>query len=276
MENVTTSVHETNTKRVVKSIPVPGTDNFVAVQVDTTVRGLTGPCAGKVLSNSQKEFICHREALAMYEEDPQAIPNNTVKLMTDSVMRVYREYGFHRADDEKIQARCGVIEDDLAALSLPFTALLDGVEASPVRFDFGAHMLFHPESDEIYPVAIYLDYIEFGLDNESYDLKKALAILKARSDVRIEADHEEEIQSIPYYNASEGRSRFIAAVYSPTPEMANRLWSVCQQFPGQYPSTKFRQAMNLIDALGLIEGGAMKKPALERVKSQQAELGVER
>lgn len=267
MSNVTVSEFKDIVSRVVKHTPV--SESYVAIQITTTRTSVEGKKPGVLLSEGVAETICHRDRIPMFEQGASLsqVPNCHVYLLTDSVLKCYRNYGFDSAHEEHAQKASGVTQADLDALESPFTALQNGIQATPVHMDFSSHMLFHPEkgSKEIYPVAIELDYIEANLSNEKYDLEKARQILEAHPDVRLNKDDlGVSIQQIPYYNASSKRSHCLSATFTPTHSVANQLWEVCQKISDEFPSCRFEEAIDVIDALGLIKGGAMRDKYVKR------------
>ena len=259
MENVTVTQQKEVVQRIVRHTPV--TENYVAVQVEKIRTALKDDVLGKVLEKTTFETICHKKTIPLLKKDgvTAKIPNCDVVLMTDAVLRCYQEHGYDVHYEKDVQESCGLTEDDLDALRSPFTALSKGLKVTPVKCDYSSHMLFHPEKDEIYPVAIFLNYIEAGLDNKKYDLPKALSILEGRSDVRVLKANGKGIDRIPYYNASDDRNECIEAYYMPTHEAANRLWQTSKKIDSEFPSCNFEKAIDVIDALGLIAGGAMKE-----------------
>lgn len=272
MENVTVTQHKEVVQRILRHTPV--TDNYVAVQIETIRTALSkDDVLGKVLETKTFETICHKDRIPALKKDgvtPKTLGSGCdVVLMTDAVLRCYREYGFDVHYEKHL---CGFTDDDLGALDNPFTALSKGLKVTPVKCDYSSHMLFHPEKDEIYPVGMHLNYIEARLDNEKYDLPKALKILEGRSDVRIfKESGSKGIDPIPYYNASDERNECIEAFYMPTHEMANQLWKVCKQLDKRFASCRFEEAIDVVDALGLIEGGAMREKYVLRAKKRLEE-----
>lgn len=270
MSDITVSEFKDIVSRVVKHTPV--SENYVAIQITTARTSVEGDEPGVLLSESVVETICHRDRIPMFEQGASLsqVPNCHVYLLTDSVLQCYRNYGFDTAHEEHAQKASGVIQADLDALENPFTALQKGVQATPVRMDFSSHMLFHPEKglDEIYPVAIYLDYIDANLSNEKYDLEKARKVLEAHPNVRLKKDDlGVSIHQIPYYNASDKKSHYLSATFSPTHEVANQLWAVCQKLDGEFASCRFKEAIDALDALSLIEGGAMHDKYIKQAQT---------
>lgn len=72
---------------------------------------------------------------------------------------------------------------------------------------------------------MYFDYIN-GINNEKYNIEKALHILQSRNDIIILKDKYAGlvIQSIPYYNATETCSHFIEFIWTPSDEDWINYW----------------------------------------------------
>ena len=76
--------------------------------------------------------------------------------------------------------------------------------------------------EKLIPLPISLNYIDGSLDNKHYDLDKVLEIIKANPSRFVTSDGGDasliEICDIPYYNADDGRTKFIDCKYLPTDE----------------------------------------------------------
>ena len=76
--------------------------------------------------------------------------------------------------------------------------------------------------EKLIPLPISLNYIDGNLDNKHYDLDKVLEIIKANPSRFVTSDGGDasliKICDIPYYNADDGRTKFIDCKYLPTDE----------------------------------------------------------
>lgn len=125
-----------------------------------------------------------------------------------------------------------------------------------VRVDGGAHMVFD-EQDQPFPVAVFCDYIEWCIDNEHYDLDKAQEVLSKRDDIQGLTR-----KDIPFFNASEKRSKTLEFTWTPSIEAYRQAWKVCQELSTGYPSCRFPQAVGKLDLWGLVKAGAAKARTL--------------
>lgn len=125
-----------------------------------------------------------------------------------------------------------------------------------VEVSFESHMIFDLSGNP-FPVAKGIDYISSNINDENYDLNKAVKEFKKRGDITFD-DSDTPIQRIPYYNASRSRSSFIPCVWSPSRETYTKVWNECKKMGGKYPSVNFWPAVFNIDALGLRACGAAK------------------
>jgi hypothetical protein len=143
----------------------------------------------------------------------------------------------------------------------PYTRFVAGeFHAEDIVFIEGSsHMVFDVERKPL-PCAILFDYISAHMDNSRYDLPKALAILKARDDIRFEAesswDKAGEVSRIPSYNADKDRNACLKFVWMPSVEDYRRMWAKCAEYETKYPSTERYRAVFDLDLLGLRAGGA--------------------
>ena len=126
---------------------------------------------------------------------------------------------------------------------------------------FNSRMMFDIDGN-VLPVAIHCDYIDAHMSNASYDLEKALEILRKNPDVhfidRRGSFTDPVIEEIPYYNVDDKRTHFLHFIFSPTKEQVNQMWKLQQTLKEKYPSTAKHQAIFELDILGLRKGGAAK------------------
>jgi hypothetical protein len=91
------------------------------------------------------------------------------------------------------------------------------------------------DADEnIIPYAKRFDYIDTCFSNETSKLKEMVEYLK-NHDWVINKD-ELEIDDIPYYNARDGKSKFVTVQILPTKEAYNELYQLVKE--EEYWSTK--------------------------------------
>ena len=142
------------------------------------------------------------------------------------------------------------------AVSDPYTRLVEGTLSRDdvVVLEMSGHMLFDVDG-AVLPCAVHFDYSDGRMENTQYDLKKALALLQGRADVRFGGDDGDKIQRIPHYNASRMRHSFIDFVWTPSVEDYRRMWEKCLSYD-RYPSTNTHRAVFDLDLLGLRAGGA--------------------
>lgn len=145
----------------------------------------------------------------------------------------------------------------------PYTRLLHGQATldDVVLVNTSSQMIFDVQNRPL-PLAVHFDYINGQMDNERYDLRKALAILKTREDIRFVQHNRWEnadgIQTIPGYNQSDGRTTFISFVWMPSVAEYRRVWDACLKLKEKYPSTAIHRMIHHLDILGLRAGGATR------------------
>lgn len=250
-------INEQTVRHTAHYFPLAG--NLIALKVDTVVMESESDDDFRVVSENSRQLVCPKEAVEVFLKGLDYRVEKEIALMTDNLLAIYRREGFVYpseifADPETF----GATDDDMLAILHPFDAMEKGLELTPVHMDFDGHVLFHPEKDEIYPCALRLEYIKANFSDEKYNLEKALEHLKKRSDVRILKDEDgKEILPIPYYNASRKKSKYMYVTYMPDHEMANQLWQVCKKLNKKFPTCQFEDAIDVLDALGLIEAGIM-------------------
>ena len=250
MPPTTTTTRVVHTEKRMEHFPV--VNDLVAYRITTT----TTPDRGKPtievtegLTSSKGIKAFARGAVTM----PQYRPDRAAVIGTPEFQARLRSHGW--IDDD--------IYEGLPALANPFTRLQEGTAApSDVLFvESGTHMVFNGEGQPV-PVAILFSYINAQMDNLAYDLKKAVAILKARDDIRFvqRGRHAtaDDIQAIPGYNQSDGRTLCISFVWMPSVEDYRRMWDGCLTIGGKYPMTNRYRAVFEHDLLGLRRGGAAR------------------
>jgi hypothetical protein len=104
----------------------------------------------------------------------------------------------------------------------PFTHVTSGKPFELVRIKLYDHSLYTAEGQPL-PVAMHFDYIEANTHNRSFDLRKLVEHLQARTDVTLNAPRHPStrdpfIQPIPYYNAEGGRSEYVEFTWHPDVE----------------------------------------------------------
>lgn len=241
----------------ISSIPLEHGLMAVKVEDRTTLKADSG--ADTVLHETSRELICPEASIEPLSQGETPKLEKRILLFTDAVLEVYRRNQFLYPDDLS-EEKYGLSDDDLLAVKQPFSALEKGIEGALVHWYVEGHKLFHPVKDEVYPTMIHLDYMKGHLSNDKYDLVKALEILSDNPDVEVPSgDHpyDSKIRSIPYYNAEEDRNRYISINYYPDHETANRLWQEAKRINPKYPTTSDAEAIDALDALGLIAGGAL-------------------
>ena len=141
-----------------------------------------------------------------------------------------------------------------------------------VRFDWSSHMLFDRHG-QVLPTGQVFDYIHSGIDETSYDLEALARVLLARPDINVFSGREnstlhrklaktveQAMFSIPYYNASEGRTRSIQFIWKPSREDFARVWEHAQKFNRLYPSTCIHASFLALDIAGT-EACRVDRPA---------------
>ena len=126
-----------------------------------------------------------------------------------------------------------------------------------VQLAVGSHMIFD-RNGGVLPTAIYFSYMNGRMKDGTYDLQKALEILKMNKNVILVPAKTGDIRDVPYYNASEGCSKFLEFRFCPTREDIKKLWEKMLSYGASFPSTKHHEAIFDLDMLGLRVGGAAK------------------
>lgn len=248
-KSLTRVVH---TEKRVDYVPVTG--DVVAYRLTTTTT--SGRRTPKV---TVSEGLTSTGGLSAFQDGAAAMPpyrkDRAIMLGTPEFRELLRRHGW--IDNQKLYEGFREVTD-------PYARFLAGtaVPGDLLVVDGSANMVFDVEGQPL-PVAILFNYIEAQMDNRSYDLKKALAILKARPDVRFVLQDRwgaaDEVQSIPGYNQSKGRTSCLTFVWMPSVEDYRRMWARCQEYEGRsHPSCSRYQAVFDLDLLGLRAGGAAR------------------
>ncbi len=109
----------------------------------------------------------------------------------------------------------------------------------------------------MFPTPIAFDYIAANMNSNSYDIPRALEILKLRDDI-VFLDDERAVTTkpsvlcIPYYNSDCGHSS-LSFLWKPTQEQADRIYAESDQGGG---SSRMFGLVFDEDMLGLRAGGA--------------------
>lgn len=129
-----------------------------------------------------------------------------------------------------------------------------------VKDDLASHMVFDTATPpKPYPVGLRFDYISGYACDGAYALKKMLPYLQAHPQVSAPEGGTLQIESVPYYNVSEGCNQHIEFVFSPTSEQMQALWGAAQVLCPTYPSTALHRAAFDLDIIGLRAAGIARK-----------------
>lgn len=220
---------------------------------------VTTTSGNKKPTTSVSEGITSPAGLSSFRNGAASLPeffkNQSAVLGNPELVETLRTYGY--LNDE---FREGLRE----ITNTPYTRWAAGGAKIEdiILFEGGAHMC-HDWQGVPLACAMPFNYIEAQLHNGSYDLKKALEILKKRTDIRFYAQDRwskaEEIQMIPGYNQTERNTECISFVWMPLREDYLRMWSRAQGYGGtSHPSCNRYRAVFDEDLLGLRAGGSAK------------------
>lgn len=240
---MTAKTFTTTTTLKVETKPVPGLPDFVVFRCEQEIR--TGRRKPKL---SSWEGFCRAKKLpSPGNEKPSLKENEGWVFTTQSALDELARHGWCRDVDGK-----WVYPLHKGMTETPFTDL-ERDDLVLVRAEGGGHMVFDRKGKAL-PVARNVDYIDYRMDNEHYDLDKAVQILSKRSDI-----HDLRREPIPYYNRDEGRTETLIFTWAPNVRTYRRAWKWCQEQDTEYPSTRFNYAVEKLDLWGLARAGAKKE-----------------
>jgi hypothetical protein len=119
----------------------------------------------------------------------------------------------------------------------PFTYLKDKNNfKNLILIETNGHEIYKDAiTGKILPKAIFFNYINGNIDNEYYDLKKLLNHLKTFDNIKFYNNtynkelEKQEIIDIPYYNAENGKDKYINFIIDPT-----KNWNDVEKYYEQY------------------------------------------
>jgi hypothetical protein len=203
---------------------------------------------------SKKGIDAFREGA---ETLPHYAPGQAAVLGTPALVEAMRTHGWL---DDEFHALIR------AEIDTPYTRWASGGYTAEdiILFEGGAHMTYDWQGVPM-SCAIAFDYISARMNDGQYDLKRALEILKARSDIRFwGADSWEkdgEVRTVPGYNRSSGCREFISFVWMPSREDYLKMWArACSYGNKTHSSVERYRAIFDEDLLGLRAGGAARNP----------------
>jgi hypothetical protein len=201
---------------------------------------------GIVTSKQLKDYLSGKCGLGGIEFD----------LVSSKTLEGLRSRGWHYGQEERLEW----------VLSDPFDVVSSGADCHVVKFLHDCHMLEDSAGAKL-PVGIHFGYIEARMDNCTYDLDKAVAILKKNPNIEftyarpgsggIYGEPPDPIQRMPYYQQSPA-SYYLSFWWAPPADDYCKMWEKCVSFGGEYPSTHKERAVWELDLLGLRKGGAAK------------------
>jgi len=147
---------------------------------------------------------------------------NVSELVRHTRGKVEKNFGaFYVADPSLRQklGRNGWFRDDKEYALLhhddPFTHVTSGKPYEVLRVNSYDHTLYTVD-DKRLPVAMQFSYIDGGVDNGNFDLKKLVDYLQTREDVTLREDRSGRlIHNIPYYNRESGRTTHLEFTWHP-------------------------------------------------------------
>ncbi len=216
--------------------------------------GLTivGPQSGFVDGNNKDKLVKN-----------QAFKTLDMAIWTPEQIELARTTGFVDAGEREYEHHAS----PLAQLAAREDMTADNI----VRPDWSSHMLFDRHGT-VLPVAIDFNYIESRIDESRFDLEALAEALLEVPDIVVRpgsgsglsktskgyargSNHikraKDAIFPIPYYNASEGRSKSVQFVWQPSKEDYAKVWAWAQENGGNYPSTRMRDGFFALDLYGL-------------------------
>lgn len=217
--------------------------DVVVYQKTTVTRTL-----GKDPSTSISEGTTSWGGLTAFEQGAVSIPEyatgKAALVGTPKVREMLRTTGWSADTHSAIRE----------ALKDPYTRVTTGeATASDVLILQGQESATNVEGRRV-PVAVHFDYINGHIDDSRYDLDRALAILKARTDIRFPPDDGRDgrpgtVLAIPHYNVERHRSCFLRFIWMPSVEDYQRL-------PLKMGLFEPHKTVFDLDLLGLKAGGA--------------------
>lgn len=204
----------------------------------------------KLSSPSSRQGLTTKSNVSKYRSGKPGLESG-LSLVTDATLEGMRRRGwsYEPPDGERYAW----------TIEKPYDHIESGGTGNLVRFKQDAHMLYDA-SNKVLPVGMYFEYISAYMDNRSYDLKRAVEILKDNPNVDLETARwsDEYIDDIPHYNSESNRNRCISFWWAPTQKEYQQMWKKCKEIGSKYPSTNRYQAVFELDLLGLRAGGAAK------------------
>jgi len=176
-----------------------------------------------------------------------------------------RDFGFNRDPDEDPEGKDRGLHDPKRRVSAPLSYLESGKEVHFVEFFSAASQVFDFGGLPI-PVCLGFDYINAGLHNGVFKLKRVVEILSGRDDVLLVAHGGERspwlgedlgdfIGSIPGCNAARGQDRCVMFYWRPGEVDYQKVWAraveLCRSEDGHPSSDDLRRAVLDLDILGL-------------------------
>jgi hypothetical protein len=126
-----------------------------------------------------------------------------------------------------------------------------------VRNGRSNHMLFDIDGRPL-PIALRYDYMD-GIRDGYYDIERMVEFLRPHRQIYpMREDDWIEVLNVPYYNVSEGCSKYCQFIFSPTQEQMIAIWEEAKRIGGNYPSTRLREAVFNLDLIGLRKAGISK------------------
>ena len=178
---------------------------------------------GAITYSATTEGFCSDKAITGFKSGKISWKTPKLYVMNKEAREKYREVGYNHKD-----AYEQILYENIFDLFANDVVTVEDV----IELESGTHMIKDRFGAYI-AGAVIGDYIESGIKDSNYDLKKVMEIFLARPDIKVfkakryDRSHpcedfattvEEGILSVPYYNSDSGYSEYIAFRWSPSDE----------------------------------------------------------
>lgn len=206
-----------------------------------------------MLGTIERQGIAKESMLKAFQDGQHdKVPGEILSLWPQELLDLVQRHGYQVSE-----AHAALLDQVTEHNRKPFDAPQDWIL---VKDDLGSHMVFDVSTPpKPYPVGLRYDYMSGYSSDGVYDLKKMLPYLQAHPQVSAPEGGTLQIESVPYYNVSEGCNQHIAFVFSPTAEQMQALWTAAQALYPKYPCTVLHHVAFDMDLIGLRAAGIARK-----------------
>jgi len=121
------------------------------------------------------------------------------------------------------------------------------IEKHLIRWEWDSHLIFYALTKKLVPHCVDFNYLGGFMSNDKFELRKVREKVFTDEDIKYCG----EVESIEYYNQTEGRTHCLRFHYFVDGKKVDLVWKIANEVKKEYPSTCLREVVIGMDLLGI-------------------------